>query len=256
VAEPGPAINPIEQFELSRILTINIGQHHYDISITNSTLFMVLIAIISLGLMSMTAKGTVGVPGRLQSLGEMAYEFVEGMVRSASGEEGMRFFPLVFTIFLFILLANLIGFIPYSFTVTSHIVITAAMALLVFFTVVIIGLKEHGLHFFKLFVPSGVPIYILPLVVAIEVFSFFVRPVSHSVRLFANMLAGHITLNVFGSFVVMLLGASAAVKVIAILPFAMTIGLDALELLVAFLQAYVFAMLTCMYLNDALHPGH
>jgi F-type H+-transporting ATPase subunit a len=256
VAEPGPAINPIEQFALSRILTINIGQHHYDISITNSTVFMALIAIITLGLMSMTAKGTVGVPGRLQSLGEMAYEFVEGMVRSATGEEGMRFFPLVFTIFLFILLANLIGFIPYSFTVTSHIVITAAMALLVFFTVVVVGIKEHGLHFFKLFVPSGVPIYILPLVVAIEVFSFFVRPVSHSVRLFANMLAGHITLNVFGGFVVMLLGASAAVKVIAILPFAMTIGLDALELLVAFLQAYVFAMLTCMYLNDALHPGH
>jgi F-type H+-transporting ATPase subunit a len=256
VAEPGPAINPIEQFELSRILPISIGSHHYDISITNSTLVMAIIAGVSLWLMSMTAKGTVGVPGRLQSLGEMAYEFVEGMVRSAAGKEGMRFFPMVFTIFLFILLSNLIGFIPYSFTVTSHIVITAALALMVFFTVVIVGLKDHGLHFFRLFVPSGVPIYILPLVVAIEVFSFFVRPVSHSVRLFANMLAGHITLNVFGGFVVMLLGASAAVKLVAILPFAMTIGLDALELLVAFLQAYVFAMLTCMYLNDALHPGH
>jgi F-type H+-transporting ATPase subunit a len=254
VAEPGPAINPIEQFELSRVLRIIVG--NADVSITNSTIFMAIIAGLSLWLMSMTAKGTIGVPGRLQALGEMAYEFVEGMVRSAAGEEGMRFFPLVFTIFLFILLANLIGFIPYSFTVTSHIIITAAMALIVFFTVVIVGIKDHGLHFFKLFVPSGVPIYILPLVVAIEVFSFFVRPVSHSVRLFANMLAGHITLNVFGAFVVMLLGAGAVVKVIAILPFAMTIGLDALELLVAFLQAYVFAMLTCMYLHDALHPGH
>jgi len=147
------------------------------------------------------------------------------------------------------------GLIPYSFTVTSHIIVTAALALLVFFTVVIIGLKEHGLHFFKIFVPSDVPIYILPLVVAIEVISFMTRPLSHSVRLFANMLAGHITLNVFGGFVVMLLGAGAATKALAILPFVMTIGLDALELLVAFLQAYVFAMLTCMYLNDALHPG-
>jgi F-type H+-transporting ATPase subunit a len=127
---------------------------------------------------------------------------------------------------------------------------------MVFLTVIVIGIKEHGLHFFKLFVPSGVPIYILPLVVAIEIISFLSRPISHSVRLFANMLAGHITLNVFGGFVVMLLGASAAVKALAVLPFLMTIGLDALELLVAFLQAYVFAMLTCMYLNDALHPGH
>jgi F-type H+-transporting ATPase subunit a len=255
-AEPGPAINPIEQFELSPVLPITIGSHHYDISITNSAIFMAIIGLITLWLMAMTARGSVGVPGRLQSLGEMAYEFVEGMVRSASGEEGMKFFPLVFTIFMFVTIANLIGFFPYSFTVTSHIIITVALALLVFLTVTIYGIMRHGLHFFKLFVPPGVPGYILPLVVAIEVFSYFVRPVSHSVRLFANMLAGHITLYVFGSFVVMLLGASVAVKLLAILPFAMTIGLDALELLVAFLQAYVFAMLTCMYLNDALHPGH
>ena len=192
----------------------------------------------------------------MQAMAEMAYEFVAGMVRSAAGETGMRFFPMVFCIFMFVLILNLIGLFPYSFSVTSHIVITAALALLVFFTVVIVGIKEHGLHFFKLFVPPGVPIYILPLVVAIEVISFFARPLSHSVRLFANMLAGHITLYVFGAFVVMLLGASAVVKAVAILPFAMTVGLEALELLVAFLQAYVFAMLTCMYLNDALHPGH
>ena len=137
----------------------------------------------------------------------------------------MRFFPMVFCIFMFVLICNLIGLIPYSFTVTSHIIVTVALALLVFFTVVIVGIKEHGLHFFKLFVPPGVPIYILPLVVAIEIISFLSRPVSHSVRLFANMLAGHITLNVFGGFVVMLLGAGAALKVVAILPFAMTIGL-------------------------------
>jgi F-type H+-transporting ATPase subunit a len=254
VAEPGPAINPIEQFQLGRVLRVIVG--NTDVSVTTSTLYMVVIAAVTLWLMSLTAKGTVGVPGRVQSLGEMAYEFIEGMVRSAAGDEAMKFFPLVFTIFMFVTLANLIGFFPYSFTVTSHIIITVALALVVFFTVVIYGIKQHGLHFFKLFVPQGVPIYILPLVVAIEVFSFFVRPVSHSVRLFANMLAGHITLYVFGAFVVMLLSASAAVKLLAILPFLMTIGLDALELLVVFLQAYVFAMLTCMYLNDALHPGH
>ena len=159
-------------------------------------------------------------PGRLQAMAEIAYEFIAGMVRSAAGETGMRFFPLVFCIFLFIVICNLIGLFPYSFTVTSQIIVTATLALLVFFTVVIVGIKDHGLQFFKVFVPQDVPIYILPLVVAIEVFSFFVRPVSHSVRLFANMLAGHITLNVFGSFVVMLLGAGALFKAFAVLPFA------------------------------------
>jgi F-type H+-transporting ATPase subunit a len=251
--EAGPAINPIEQFHINPVIPIHIGP--LDFSLTNSALYMLLAVALSCLIAAIGASGGSGVPGRMQALAEMSYEFIAGMVRSASGEHGMRFFPLVFSIFFFILISNLVGLIPYSFTVSSQIVITATLALLVFFTVVVIGIKEHGLGFFKLFVPSGVPIYILPLVVAIEVFSFFVRPVSHSVRLFANMLAGHITLYVFGSFVVMLLGAGVAMKAFAVLPFAMTIGLYALELLVAFLQAYVFAMLTCMYLNDALHPG-
>jgi F-type H+-transporting ATPase subunit a len=163
---------------------------------------------------------------------------------------------MVFCIFMFVLILNLIALVPYSFSVTSHIIVTASLALLVFFTVIVVGIKENGLHFFKLFVPSGIHWSILFAVVPIEVISFFSRPLSHSVRLFANMLAGHITLNVFGGFVVMLLGAGTVLKFVAILPFAMTIGLYALELLVAFLQAYVFTMLTCMYLNDALHPGH
>ena len=253
-SEPAPAINPIEQFSIAHVVDIRVAG--YDVSITNSTIYMILTVAIACWLMSLTAQGSTGVPGRLQAAGEMAYEFVAGMVRSAAGEHGMRFFPLVFCLFMFIMISNVIGLIPYSFTVSSHIIITALLALTVFFTVVIIGIKEHGLHFFKLFVPSGVPIYILPLVVAIEIISFLSRPLSHSVRLFANMLAGHITLNVFGGFCVMLLSAGAALKVVAILPFAMTIGLYALELLVAFLQAYVFTMLTCMYLNDALHPGH
>jgi F-type H+-transporting ATPase subunit a len=254
VATSGPAINPIEQFSVSKLVDIHIAGH--DFSFTNSALYMVIAVAIVCVLMMIGANGGVGIPNRLQALAEMAYEFVAGMVRSAAGEHGMMFFPLVFCLFMFILICNLVGLIPHSFTVTSHIIVTVSMALLVFFTVIIVGIKENGLHFFKLFVPSGVPIYILPLVVAIEIISFLSRPLSHSVRLFANMLAGHITLNVFGGFVVMLLGAGAITKAVAILPFAMTIGLDALELLVAFLQAYVFAMLTCMYLNDALHPGH
>ena len=251
--EAGPAINPIEQFSLTQIVPIEIA--HRDFSLTNSSLFMLLAVGIACAIMAVGAAGGAGIPGRVQALAEIAYEFVAGMVRSACGETGMRFFPLVFSLFMFILICNLVGLIPYSFTVTSHIIITVSLALLVFFTVIIVGVMENGLHFFKLFVPSGVPIYILPLVVAIEIISFLSRPLSHSVRLFANMLAGHITLNVFGGFVVMLLGAGLGVKALAVLPFAMTIGIYALELLVAFLQAYVFAMLTCMYLNDALHPG-
>ena len=179
------------------------------------------------------------------------------MLRSTAGHEGMRFFPFVFTIFMFVLLLNLFGLVPYGFTVTSHIVITAALALTVFFTVLGYGLIRHGLHFFNLFVPKGVPIYILPMIVVIEMLSFLSRPISHSVRLFANMLAGHIALKVFAGFVILLGGALGAIGWAGgVLPFAMIIALTALEMLVAVLQAYVFAILTCIYLNDAIHPGH
>jgi F-type H+-transporting ATPase subunit a len=197
------------------------------------------------------------VPGRLQMTAEWFYNFIADTLRNATGPEGMAFFPLAFSIFMFILFANVLGLIPFvGFTVTSHIIITVALALLVFFTVIIVGFWNNGLHFLKLFVPSGVPGYMLPLVVPIEVMSFFTRPVSHSIRLFANMLAGHITLQVFAGFVIML-GAAGFVGVLgAVLPLVMLVALTALELLVAVLQAYVFAILTCIYLNDALHPGH
>jgi F-type H+-transporting ATPase subunit a len=168
----------------------------------------------------------------------------------------MKFFPLVFTLFMFILAVNLIGMIPYAFTVTSHIIITVSLALLVFLTVIIYGLRRNGLRFFKLFVPSGIPIYILPLVIFIEVLSFISRPISHSVRLFANVLAGHITLKVFAAFITMLGAAGFLGWIGAVLPLGLTVALTALEFLVAFLQAYVFAILTCIYLNDAIHPGH
>jgi F-type H+-transporting ATPase subunit a len=203
-----------------------------------------------------TTRSRALVPGRLQSLAEMSYEFVASNVRSTAGTEGLRFFPFVFTIFMFILVVNVVGIIPYAFTVTSHIIITVALALLVFFTVIIYGFWKNGLGFLKLFVPSGIPIYILPLVTFIEVMSFLSRPVSHSVRLFANMLAGHITLKVFGGFVVMLSAFGVLGWLGALLPLGLTIALTALELLVAALQAYVFAILTCIYLNDAIHPGH
>ena len=169
----------------------------------------------------------------------------------------MRLFPLVFSLFMFILVSNVIGIIPYTFTVASHIIVTATLALLVFFTVVIYGFYRNGMKFFRIFVPSGIPIYILPLVVVIEIISFLTRPLSHSVRLFANMLTGHITLKVFAGFVALLgtsLGAMGWIG--GIVPLALTVALTSLELLVAFLQAYVFAVLTCIYLNDALHAGH
>jgi F-type H+-transporting ATPase subunit a len=213
------------------------------------------VAVISL-LMIGGSAGRQLVPGRIQSMAELSYEFVANTIRSTAGSEGMKFFPLVFSLFMFIMVSNVIGIIPYQFTIASHLIVTAAMALLVFFTVLFYGLYKNGLKFFNLFVPSGVPIYILPLVVFIEVISFFLRPVSHSVRLFANMLAGHIALKVFASFVTMLAAFGIVGWFGAVLPLGLTIALTALELLVAFLQAYVFAILTVIYLNDAIHPGH
>ena len=248
-------VDPIHQFQINNIVPIiTIGK--YQIYFTNSALFMLIIVVlVSALLIGATAPRAV-VPGRLQSIAEMSYEFVANTVRSSAGTEGMKFFPFVFTLFIFVLFANMIGLIPYSFTVTSQLIITATLALLVFFIVVIYGFWKNGLRFLKLFVPSGVPVYILPAIVVIEVLSFVSRPVSHSVRLFANMLAGHITLQVFAGFIIMLAGFGVVGWLGAALPLILVIMLTALEFLVAFLQAYVFAILTCIYLNDAIHPGH
>ena len=249
-------LDPIHQFNIDNLFTIgHIGGQ--PIYFTNSSAYMlVAVAVICL-LMIGGVAGRQLVPGRFQSMAEVSYEFVASMIRSNAGAEGMRFFPLVFSLFMFILVSNLVGIIPYTFTVASHIIVTATFALLVFFTVLMYGFYKNGMKFFKIFVPSGVPIYILPLVVTIEIISFFSRPLSHSVRLFANMLAGHITLKVFAGFVAMLGTSLGAIGWIGgMLPLALTVALTALELLVAFLQAYVFAILTCIYLNDALHPGH
>jgi F-type H+-transporting ATPase subunit a len=248
-------IDPIHQFNIEKIFTIGrIGNQ--EIAFTNSSAYMFIsVALISL-LMIGGVAGRQLVPGRFQSMAELSYEFVANTIRSSAGSEGMKFFPLVFSLFMFIMVSNMIGIIPYTFTVASHIIVTASLALLVFFTVLVYGFYKNGLKFFKLFVPSGIPIAILPLVVMIEVISFLSRPISHSVRLFANMLAGHITLKVFASFVTMLGAMGFVGWVGAILPLGLTVALTALELLVAFLQAYVFTILTCIYINDAIHPGH
>jgi F-type H+-transporting ATPase subunit a len=250
------AVDPIHQFQITKYFTLgHIGGQ--EIAFTNSSLYMFAsVAIISLLMIGGTARRQL-VPGRVQSLAELSYEFVASTIRSSAGSEGMKFFPLVFSLFMFILVSNVIGIIPYTFTVSSQIIVTATLAMLVFFTVLVYGFVKNGVKFLRIFVPPGIPFYILPLVVPIEVISFLTRPLSHSVRLFANMLAGHITLKVFAGFVAMLGTSLGAIGWIGgMVPLALTVALTALELLVACLQAYVFAILTCIYLNDALHPGH
>lgn len=246
-------MDPIHQFNIERIVSLH--PFGVDASFTNAALFMLIVVLAASALMILGTSSRALVPGRFQSAAEMTYEFVASTVRLSAGHDGMRFFPFVFTLFMFVLFSNLIGLIPYTFTVTSQIIVTFALAALVIGMVIVYGLFRHGLHFLGLFVPSGVSPFLLPFLVLIEIISFASRPISLSVRLFANMLAGHITLKVMGGFVAALLGAGAY-AVIAPLPLAATVALTAFELLVAVLQAYVFAILTCVYLSDAIHPGH
>jgi F-type H+-transporting ATPase subunit a len=248
-------VNPIHQFEIHNLIPI-ITIHGHQFAVTNSALYMFGIVVLISAVMIGATTARAIVPGRLQSVAEMSYEFVADAVRTSAGTEGMKFFPFVFTLFMFVLVANVIGVIPYSFTITAQLIVTVTLALLVFFIVVLYGLWRNGIKFLKLFVPKGVPIAILPAISVIEVLSFMSRPISHSVRLFANMLAGHITLQVFAGFVIMLAGWGVLGWFAAALPLILVVLLTALEFLVAFLQAYVFAILTCIYLNDAIHPSH
>jgi F-type H+-transporting ATPase subunit a len=244
--EEGPHLpDPMHQFEIKRIFPFEV--FGFDASFTNSALFMVIAAtIITLFTLLAMRRGAL-VPGRLQSMAEISYEFVASMVRDNVGTEGMKYFPFVFTLFMFVLTLNMLGLLPYSFTVTSHIIVTFALAAFIFIGVTIIGFIKHGTHFLQFFVPKGVPVFMLPLLVVIELISYLTRPMSLSVRLFANMMAGHTMLKVFAAFVVAMgfLGGWA--------PLAFMTVFTGLEILVAFLQAYVFAILTCLYLNDALH---
>lgn len=237
--------NPLQQFQINTIVPIDLGG--INASFTNSAVAMVAtVAVVSIFLiMGMGSRKLV--PGRWQSMAELSYSFVADMVRDNVGNEGRKYFPAVFSLFMFILFGNLLGLLPYSFTFTSHIAITFTLAMIVFIGVTLIGIARHGLHFFSLFVPSGVPAFIYPILVPIEVISYLSRPVSLSIRLFANMTAGHTMMKVFAGFIIPLgfIGGWA--------PFAVDVALTGFEFLVAFLQAYVFAVLTCLYLNDSIH---
>jgi len=252
----GAGHSPIEQFVLKEYIPLEA--FGFNASFTNSSLYMVIAVSLITGFLILSTRWRALVPTRLQSISEVFYEFISSTVKENIGPQGMQFFTLVFSLFIFIFVVNLLGMIPIpgvTITVTSHIVITAALALMVIGLVVLYGLYKHGFGFFKLFVPSGVPAWLLPLLVPIEIISFISRPISLSVRLFANMLAGHIALKIFAGFIGLLLGAGVW-AVLSPLPLALTVALTALEILVAVLQAYVFAILTCIYLNDAVHGAH
>ena len=247
-AHDGGLPNPMHQFEIKRLVPFEL--FGFDASFTNSALYMVIAATLITLFTVYAMRGRALVPSRLQSVAEISYEFVANMVRQNVGTDGMKYFPFIFTLFMFVLALNMLGMLPYSFTVTSHIIVTFALAAFIFIAVTVLGFIKHGVGFLKFFVPSGVPVVMLPLLVIIELISYLTRPISLSVRLFANMMAGHTMLKVFGAFVVALgfLGGWA--------PLAFMVAFTGLEILVAFLQAYVFAILTCIYLNDALHMHH
>ncbi len=248
----GTGPNPMAQFEVKRIFDIDL--FGYDASFTNSSLFMVLGVVLTSAFMFYAMRDKSMIPGRLQSIAELSYNFIYDMVLSAIGPKGIAYFPFVFTLFLFIFAMNMLGMFTLplghlSFTVTSHIIVTFAIAMVIFLGVTLVGIKNHGFGFLKLFVPSGVPALLLPLIVVIEVISYLSRPISLSVRLFANMMVGHTLLKVLGGFVVSL-GIAGIGPLLLMIPFA------GLEVLVAFLQAFVFAVLTCIYLNDAINMHH
>jgi len=237
-------IKPLEQFTIERLIPLHIGG--LDVSYTNSALVMTIAVVLVTALVLLATRRAALVPGRWQSVAEMSYEFVADMVETNAGHGGMQYFPFVFTLFMFVLLGNSLGLIPYSFTFTSHIIVTFALAITIFIGVTIIGIARHGWHFLSLFAPSGVPAVLLVLLIPIELLSYCIRPFTLSIRLFANMLAGHTMLAIFGGF-------AASLPLFAILPLGIDVLIYFLELLVAVLQAYVFAILTCLYLHDALH---
>ena len=255
------AMSPLEQFTVTRIGP-PLHLFGYDVSFTNSALWMCIVAGSAAVLLTVGAASRRLVPTRLQSLGEMSHAMIGNMIQSACGIEGLKFFPFVFTVFFFILFANLYGLLPFGlyppigpFTVTSHIIVTFALAIFIFLMVIVIGIFRNGFAFFRIFAPN-VPWWMLILLIPIEIFSFCSRPISHSVRLAANMMAGHTMLNVFGGFVVGIAAAGGALSFLSIAPLFAISAVSALEFLIGFLQAYVFAILTCIYLNDALHPPH
>ena len=249
------ANDPMKQFQIKELIPLDVGG--IDASFTNASIYLLAGALIPATLLLMASAKAAVVPGRGQMMGEGLYGFLRKSLEDAAGTDGVKMFlPLITTLFCFILTLNLVGLWGYSFNPNSQIVITASMALIVFFTVIVVGLIKNGFGFFKLFFPSGIPWPLYLIVTPIEIISFFARPLSHSVRLWANIFAGGVLIKVFAGFVPAMMEAGAVGVVGSILPFIMTVALFALKFLVAFLQAYVFTLLTCLYLNDALHAGH
>lgn len=238
------ANNPLAQFVIQPLIPIKLGE--LDASFTNSSLFMVLTVVAATALMVLAVRPRAAVPGRWQLLAELSYEFIAKMVSDNIGKEGKPYFSFIFTIFMFVLFGNFLGMLPYSFTFTSHIAVTLTMALVIFLLVTVIAFVKHGMRFFSFFLPAGVPIFLAPLMIAIEVISYFTRPFSLSIRLFANMMAGHTLLKVVGGFVFPL-------GLLGIVPVAGLVAITGLEFLIAFLQAYIFTILTCIYINDAIN---
>ncbi|MEE8189491.1 MAG: F0F1 ATP synthase subunit A [Kiloniellales bacterium] len=249
VESEGAGHSPLAQFEIKPLIPFRVGE--FDLSFTNSALFMVIAVVLATGFLMLGTRRGALVPGRWQSVAELSYEFIANMIRDNVGQEGRKYFPFIFTLFMFVFFGNMLGMMPYSFTYTSHIIVTFGMAAAVFVGVTVIGFMKHGIRFLGFLLPSGIPIYMAPLIIPIEILSYFTRPVSLALRLFANMTAGHTMLKVFASFVLPM--GSAFFIVGGVIPFALIAALTGLELIIAFLQAYVFTILTCVYLNDALH---
>ena len=236
--------SPLEQFVIKPLVPLQVGS--VDVSFTNSAAFMIAAVVIAAALLVLSMRRRAMVPTRLQLIAEMSYSFIAKMVGDTVGKEGRRYFSFVFSLFFFVLLGNTLGLLPYGFTYTSHIIVTFAMAAFIFVAVTLIGLIRHGFKFFTFFLPHGVPIYMAPLLVPIEIVSYLSRPISLSVRLFANMMAGHTLLKVVGGFVV-------PMGIFGLVPVAGLVAVTGLELLIAFLQAYIFTILTCIYISDAVH---
>jgi len=246
--------DPIHQFVITPIIPFEMGG--VDLSFTNSSLWMTIGAIVSVTFLTLATRKKALVPGRLQVSAEMLYEFIAGMIRENTGPKGRQYFPLIFTVFMIVLMGNVLGLIPYSFTYTSHIIVTFILAAIIFLTVTILGFIKNGTKFFTLFAPSGVPVGLLLLLVPIELLSFLIRPITLSVRLFANMVAGHLMLKVFAGFSTMVLGMGLGGVLVGILPMLFNVAIYALELLVALLQAYIFAILSAIYLKDTVDLHH
>lgn len=236
--------SPLAQFEIKTLVPLDFGG--VDASFTNSSLMMMATVVVVSAFLILGMRRNALVPGRWQSMAELSYVFIANLVKDTVGSEGRNYFPFIFTIFMFVLFGNLLGMVPYSFTFTSHIVVTFTMAAVIFVGVTVIAIAKHKMHFFSFFMPPGVPMLMAPLLIPIEIISYLSRPISLSVRLFANMLAGHTLLKVFAGFIISL-------GVFGVAPWLFVVALTGLEIVIAFLQAFVFTILTCLYLNDALH---